>query len=496
MPSGNDRRYQRALETIEQLRAKSGDGKGRGNLTNTSDKDASWHCRDCGYYNFGSRRSCRKCPTSRPSTTTPSSAPGQHLGKGGNGGGKSNGTKGKGRRDGGTGTNAEGQNHSRLLAQLEELKEQNRTLKAGLAEKAAQETEKDDDDAELLDDEDEGDAAVAADLEHLPALQRLYDAALVQLGADDASAKALRSRLEAARAKQRAAKPILQQVQTSQRKAARLERQLEAAKTKLQQLEEQRADLDKEIAEQAAKVASSTEDVTKARGELGQLLERAKAEKGTAVPPPTTTSTTTDGSAPTSNDLQGAAAAWNAAKLAIQHQVAALPAELNQEVTQAIAAQYAAMEALLNKLPPPAPAATPPGTGEQAGAQGRQCPPTPTAPATAAAASTSSAPANPGGAGRGIGTEGNAEEDEGPADMLDVDDSVLARLAEIFTADADEGAVADGGAAGNDGDGDEDDSGGSRKTRKLLDSRVTAAKQYLAGRIPLRKPQLKKGGGK
>ncbi len=467
MPTRNERQYQRALETIERLRTNAY-GKGHGKQPDTNDL-GSWTCNECGYFNFGSRRRCRMCPTSRPAAASASAATtsshANHSSKGGSGGGKGNGLKGGGRKGGGSNGTGDNQGNSKLLAQIKQLEEQNKALKADLAEKGDKGADKVDDDAELIDEDDE-DAAVNADLENLAALQRCYDATLVQLGAEDPMAKALRMRLDAARAKQRAGKPILQQVQAAQRKATRFERQLEAARLKLQELEAKKVELDKEIAEQATKVASSTEEVTKSRQELGELLERAKAEKGTA--PPTAAAPAADAQAPAATDLRGAAAAWNAAKLAIQRQLDNLPADTSQDVRQAISEQYVAMEAVLNKLPAPPPEMPQPATDANAGASGTK-------------GETDTSDDNEGG--------GDA------AEMLDVDEAVLAKLAEMFTTGGDEAGETDDKTVG-DADANVDDGGGngSRKARKLMDSRVTAARQFLAGKIPLKKPQLKHGG--
>ncbi len=371
----------------------------------------------------------------------------------------------EGNREGGGGGNTkDSHDNSRLLAQIESLKEQVKTLKAPPAERAACDTAQDEGDAEPNDDDDDDDAA-AGDVENLAALQRCYDGALVQLGAEDAHTKALRARLDAARAKLRAGKPILHQVNVAQRKAARCERLLETTKTKLQELEAKRSAINDEIAAQSTKVEAAKDEVARSREELGELLEKAKAEKG-AAPPSTTPPTAPNGASADAGGIHGAAAAWNVAKRAIEKQVAALPTEANAEIHNAIAAQYAAMEALLNKLPAATPVDPPPAAVPVQGSN--------------AGEST---------------THTNADDDGGPGAMLDLDDVTLTRLAEILTTGGEQDAT-DGGTPGTDGDADENDGTGSRKSRKLMDSRATAAKQYLAGRIPLRKPQLKTGLGK
>ncbi len=484
MPTGNDRRFQRALDTIERIRAKGSDnGKGKGQSLSDASSNEAWNCRECNYFNFGSRRRCRLCPTARPTAALAPSSSSHSLAKGG-GGGKGSGQKG-GRGDQG----GEAHGSGRLQAQIKQLEEQNKVLRASLAEKSGKSQDKEDEDIELLEEEDEDEGTAAADVENLPALQKCYDSALVQLGADDALAKALRERLDAARAKQRAGKPILQQVQVAQRKASRNERQLEAAKTRLLELETKRDELDKQVTEQAAKVASCTEEVATSRKELGDLLERAKAEKGTAAPASTATPTA-GGAAAGPSGNQDAATAWNLAKMAIQQQVAALPSDVSPELQQAIAAQYAAMEMLLNKLPLQGA-----GNSQAAGAT-----------TTAAAAACGSGPPNDGAINPSPpprqdtddrqGAPTDADGDDDATGMLDVDESVLAKLAEIFTAGDDDGDEADGagtspgGGAGGEDNGDN----GSRKSRKLLDSRVTAARRFLAGTTPLRKPQLKNKG--
>ncbi len=487
MPTKNDRQFQRALETVERLRAKAnGDGKGQSKTSNDVSVSDAWTCRECGYYNFGTRRRCRKCPTACPgaqSAASSSASPGP--GKGGGGGGKGGGTKGGGRKESGA---SEG--NGRLLAQIKLLEEQNKALKQSLAEKADGGA---DDEEELVAEDAEDEAAINADLENLAALQRCYDAALVQLGAEDETAKTLRGRLDAARAKQRAGKPIFQQVQTAQRKATRHEKLHEAAKAKLQELELRKTELEKEIVEQSSKVAAAYDDLTKSKLELGGLLERAKAEKGTA--PAASTTANDEGAAPAAGGIHGAAAAWNAAKAAIQQQVAALASDVAPELQQAVAAQYAAMEAVLNRIPAPAPSApsAPPAAPSPQGDGGRSSKPEPPAAAsTTTAAASSAAAAATDGSNDGTGTA--AEDDGGATGMLDVDEAVLNKLAEIFTSGGDGASAADGD-VDDDIDAPGDPNGdGSRKARRIMDSRVTAARQYLAGRIPLRKPSLKHGG--
>ncbi len=83
--------------------------------------------------------------------------------------------------------------------------------------------------------------------------------------------------------------------------------------------------------------------------------------------------------------------------------------------------------------------------------------------------------------------------------MCDIDESTLAKVAEIFTTGGETTDVDDGGDgnAGDTGEADGGDDGGSRKSRRLMETRLSAAKQYLAGRVPLRKGHVKpKGPGK
>ncbi len=400
------------------------------------------------------------------------------LAKGGGGGGKQRQRKQRGdRREGGN-----NDPNSRLLAQIKLLEEQNRSLKQELTEKEKAEkgTDKDEDEELVADDADD-DATVTADVENLAALQRGYDAMLVQLGADDVATKALRERLDAARAKQRAGKPIFQQVQVAQRKATRHERLHDAAKSKLQELECKRAELDKEIAEQTTKVSSAADELAKCRIELGELLERAKAEKGTTAPP-STAAASTDGAASALGGIRGAAAAWNAAKLAIQQQLAALPAGIAPEVQRAVSAQYEAMEAVLNNIPAPPPPTAPATPAPLDSADNGPHNGTPTPPTDASAN------------GNGDDTTAICDGGGAPNEMLDVDDSVLEKLAEIFTGSSEGADTSSNAVHGDDDATDEDHGDGGRKARRLMDSRGTAARQYLAGKIPLRKPQLKHGG--
>ncbi len=166
----------------------------------------------------------------------PPPAPAEQHSFKGNGGGKGNGGKGAGKRSngnsgGGGGALGSDGSQAKLLSQIKALEEHNKTLASKLAEKGKG-TEGEDDDPELIDEDDVDDPLVSADLENLQTLQKLYDTTIAGLGAEDPAAKAMRARLDAARAKQRAAKPIFQQVQAAQRKTEKHERQLETAKTK------------------------------------------------------------------------------------------------------------------------------------------------------------------------------------------------------------------------------------------------------------------------
>jgi hypothetical protein len=487
MPSYSDRQFQKDLADFDRIRNRSagvgGGGKGGTKGPAESDAASSWSCHECGYYNFGSRRRCRHCSTTRPanSATTPLSPQpgGKGTGGGGKGGGKTGGHKREGKN---TSSSGGGGGYAKLLAQYKALEEQNKAL-ALKASEAAKGNEGEEDDPELLEDDAEDDPQAAADLENLQALQKLYDTTLVSLGAEDPSARALRQRLDTARAKQRAAKPVLHQVQAAQRKAARHERHLETAKGRLAELEQKKKDLEKEVAEQAAKVTMCAEEVDKCRTELGELLERAKVEQGTAaqVPP---AGAAIGSSSNANGGIQGAAAAWNAAKAAIQAQLASLPADSSQDLRQAILAQYDAMESVLNKLPTSSSSSSPPAA-QPADPKQEQHPQPPQ-------------PSGGGGDGaNGTATaahEANAgSRGGGDNEMLDIDDATIVRLAEILTDNG--GAVAgDGDDADGDGDGGDAEGGGSRKSRKVLDSRVAAARQFLEGKVPLRKPHLKKPG--
>jgi hypothetical protein len=76
--------------------------------------------------------------------------------------------------------------------------------------------------------------------------------------------------------------------------------------------------------------------------------------------------------------------------------------------------------------------------------------------------------------------------------MLDVDDSVLQKLADIFAvqaaSDATDGGE-DSGSADAGGDG-----GASSKSRKLREAQLAAARKCLNGPIPVRKPFTKNAG--
>ncbi len=513
MPNYTEKQWQRDLAELERIRnrpAASGGGGGKGSIGNSAESNTapSWNCQECGYFNFGSRRRCRKCPTAHPLISASATNSPQPGGKGAGGGGGKGGGKagGKNREGKNAGSGRNGGEYAKLLAQCKALEEQNKMLTLKAAE-AAKGNEGDEEDPELLEDDADDDPQATVDLENLQALQKLYDSTLVTLGAEDPSAKALRQRLDAARAKQRAAKPVLQQVQAAQRKAARQEKHLESAKGRLAELEQQRKELDKEIAEQTAKVAACAEEVDRCRTELGELLERAKAEQGTATQTPPA-GAANSGSPSASGGLQGAAAAWNQAKSAIQAQLATLPSDAAAELRQAIAAQYAAMEAVLNKLPtstptvaasasstsaPPPPASHPPGPQPTAPSQesSAQQPLPPAAAAATAAAAADGGDGRTDGAATATHGDGAGGGDDGDDAMQGIDDAAIAQLAAILT---DGGGTVAGDVDDADGDGDGDDGNGSRKSRRLLDSRVAAARQFLEGKIPLRKTHFRKPG--
>ncbi len=502
MPTKSERDFSRALGELNRLCAFRAGSAQDGNYDSNGKAagDAAWNCPDCGFYNFGSRRRCRQCPRTRPAptSTTTTTATNYSAGKGG---GKGDGGKvgGKGKngatvRGGGEAGGSEGKGNEQLRAKIRLLEDQVKTLKAAATPTARNNddaTGDDDHDPELVEADDDEDDAAGADVERLAALQRTYDSTLVILGAEDPAAKSLRARLEAARAKQRAGKPIFQQVQAAQRKSTRLEKQLETARAKLQELRDKRTELDKEIAEQSNKADACNAEVGKAQAELRELLERAKTEKGGDTQP--TTTGTAGGAAQGKDGIAGAAAAWNAAKSAIEAQVTALPADLGKELRDAIATQYAAMESLLNKIPTPAP--PPPPQPPQPHLH--QQPPAPQGGESGSNPPTSAGTAaGDGGTDRGatsdgarMGGDGNARDADDAPTMLDVDDSVLQKLADIF---ADQ-TTSDGG--GDDGGDDAGgDGGASNKSRKLREAQLAAARKCLNGPVPVRKPFTKNAG--
>ncbi len=506
MPTKNERDFNRALGELNRLcafRAGSARDGNHGNGSKEATGDAAWHCPDCGFYNFGSRKRCRQCPRTRPTTThtTTATATNQSTGKGG---GKGNGGKagGKGKggaavKGGGDAGGGEGRGNEQLRAKVRLLEDQIKTLKSTTppTSKTNDDTTGDDDhDPEMVEADDDEDDTTGADMERLAALQRTYDSTLVSLGAEDPAAKMLRTRLEAARARQRAGKPIFQQVQAAQRKSARLEKQLETAKSKLQELRDRRTELDKEIDEQSNKADSCSSEVAKAQAELRELLERAKTEKGGEAQ--ATTTGAAGGTTQGTEGIAGAAAAWNAAKTAIEAQVTALPADLGKEIRDAIAAQYLAMESLLNRIPtptppPPPPSPQPPPQHQPREAQGG---------GTGGNLPTSTGTGVDGGCanqrttsdGRRNGDDSNANDADDATTMLDVDDSVLEKLADIFSdqaaSDANDGAEGSGGAdVGGDG-------GASNKSRKTREAQLAAARRCLNGPIPVRKTCGKNAG--
>ncbi len=362
------------------------------------------------------------------------------------------------------------------------MEEECRTLKAQCSGKKKEDGE--DEDLELIDAEGEEDQAAAWDLENLTGLQKVYDAALAALGPEETSVKSYRERLDAARARQRAAKPVMQQVHVAQRRTTRLEKQLDGATKRLEELEGKRKELEEEISEQKTKVDAHQLELDKSRVELGSLLERAKAEKGS-----TTQQAAEDGKLGGGGSCS-AESAWGQAKAAIDHRLAALGTTEAQALGDAIRAQFQTIESILNRLPPPT--TTAPVTAIAS------------ASSTAAAAAASAAKPEPGGSsaeppiedsgnGGGGGGDGAIDDGDQTVGMLDLDEETVGRLAEIFGNDVatDEG----GGDCGNaDGEGGGGERGGRRKHK--FTSKQMAAATAVLGKVPIRKAATFIKGGK
>ncbi len=272
-------------------------------------------------------------------------------------------------------------------------------------------------------------------------------------------------------------------------------KQLEAARAKLQELRDRRTELDKEIDEQSNKADSCGSEVAKAQAELRELLERAKTEKGGDAQ---TTQTGAAGStAHGTEGIAGAAAAWNAAKTAIEAQVTALPADLGKEIRDAIATQYAAMESLLNRIPTPTPPPPPPPQlhqqqhprASQGGGTGNK-PPTSTG--TGADGGCADRGTTSDGRRDGAGDDSKTNDADDATTMLDVDDSVLEKLADIFCDQAANDANDGGEGSGSTDTGS--DGGANSKSRKLREAQLAAARRCLNGPIPVRKTCTKNAG--
>ncbi len=457
---------QRQLEQAfnqHKLRGKGGGGGG-GGANGTQTHPNSWTCPSCNFFNFEYRQKCLQCKGD-PSASGHGDRP---KGKGGPAR-PLHGPSGKG----GTSEKADWRGKAELEAKVKQLEARlEAQAKSAKLHGDGKHLEGDgeDDDPELVDDDGEG-AGVQADVDNLPALQKTYDAMAAALGSDDAASKDLRARIDAARAKQRASKPTLQQVQQAQRRAGRLEKQWEASKKVKADLEEKRAEIEAQISAQDEKINSHRDELEKCRKELSCLLEKAKAEQGTAEDKQETKNKPADESS-----LHGAAEAWNRAKKAIELRIVSLPNGAPQEVGKQIKEKYADLEALLNLLPPSADVGTMATNGANGGG----------GPAGPNAAPQHDAPehAAVGDGGPGDGTE---EDDLG---MLDLDSETIQRLADVFRpGDGDAASVDDGADGGGDGASNKGGAGGHTLSAKQLQ----AARHILGRKIPVRKPGKNRG---
>ncbi len=453
------RQLQQAISQGQLRGAKSGGGSGGGPSLAASSSSASWTCKGCGFFNFEYRRRCLRCKGDGPP-----SAPG-HGQKGKSGPAHQH--QGPGGKSGG-GERADWKGKAALEAKVRSLEArlEAQSKSAKLHEDRAQGGGDDDDDVELLDDEADADGT-QNDVENLPALQKTHEAMVAALGTEDPATKALKARIEAARAKQRASKPILQQVQQAQRRAGRLEKQLEAARKARADLEDKKADILAQIASQDEKVAAQKDELEKCKKELGDLLEKAKEEQGASGEEQKGPNKKGDLS------LEGAADAWNRAKKAIEHRVLALPNEVQQAVGKQIQEHYATLESLLNQLPPAQTAAASATAVDKDVNKSEDI--------AAAAARQGNNVEH--GTAEVDAPENEADEDDNG--MLDLDNDTIQRLAcALMSADGDAAASAGNGDGGDGGGG-----GGATgyQGTQLSAKQLHAARAVLGKKIPIRR---------
>jgi hypothetical protein len=126
----------------------------------------------------------------------------------------------------------------------------------------------------------EFDDNVKQDVARLQELDKALEENIKMLGKEDPMVLSLKARVDAARAAQWSAKPIGQRLQRSQRKVDGLARAIEREREARAELERQRADIVQKVEAADEKIEQLLQDQERARQELGELLDKAKAEKG------------------------------------------------------------------------------------------------------------------------------------------------------------------------------------------------------------------------
>ncbi len=124
------------------------------------------------------------------------------------------------------------------------------------------------------------DDSVKEDVARLQELDKALEENIKMLGKEDPMVLSLKARVDAARAAQWSAKPIGQRLQRSQRKVDGLARAIEREREARAELEKQKAEVVQKIEAADEKIEHLLQDQERARQELGELLDKAKAEKG------------------------------------------------------------------------------------------------------------------------------------------------------------------------------------------------------------------------
>ncbi len=271
------------LDQLARGQQAKGSGKGGGGKsggTSTSQRyPPSWNC-NCGYYNFEGRWNCRSCKS-------------DYVQSGGRG-------QAAAKQKPEAGGKAQGRQQAAAV----------KPPKADKPGKADGDAEGDGDAMDDGDETGELDPSVKSDIAKLPELTRLLEEVGKAMGKDDPSAAALRARVEAARAAQWSGKPVSQQLQRVQRRYDRISQAVDKETTNRDELLKQKADLEEKIKESLQKSADLKTEQDKIRQELGDLHDRAKAERGCCSADPgcnaasATAGTSTTASAGTSDGCE------------------------------------------------------------------------------------------------------------------------------------------------------------------------------------------------